>query len=86
MRWTYSWGVRPFSGVVVGGHEQFEVCRQLLMIGVVVAISGRVPHGGVYPSNLVVGPWVVWVSKLVLDAVLEAEPVNKCLLNRVVGP
>ena len=68
-------GLEPAS-VIVGGHEQLKVVRQLLMIGVVVPFDSRVLNRPVHPLDLAVGPWMVWFGQPVLDTVLAAEPVE----------
>jgi hypothetical protein len=67
------------TGMVVGVHEELQVDAELLMTVVVVAPDGRLFDGAVHPLDLSVGPGVVHLGQLVLDAVLIADPVEDVL-------
>ena len=69
-------GLEP-ACVIVGSEEQLEVCRQLLMIGLVVSLDGRILDGAVHPLDLTIDPGVVRHGEPVLDAALPAEPIKQ---------
>jgi hypothetical protein len=76
----YSWGVSPFS--VRGAsrscsrHEGFQVPAELIVAIVVIAPNGCSLQRPVYPLDLAVGPGMIGLGQLVLDAMRTAAQVK----------
>jgi hypothetical protein len=75
--------------VVVGVHEELQVCLELIVAVVVVALDGIVLDRAVHPLDLPIGPRVVRPGQAMLDAVLRANPVENVnegvLVTRPIG-
>ena len=63
-------------GEVVGHQEGRQMCLQLIVAGVVVALDGGLFQGSVHPLDLSVRPGVMGLCQPMLDAVLPAHEVE----------
>ena len=68
-------GFEP-AGVVVGIQEELQVCPELIMALVMVALDGGVLERPVHPLDLTTGSRVVGLGQTMLDAVLAADTVE----------
>lgn len=57
---------------VVGGNGVAEVVPQRVVAVLAVTLSGRFVDGAVHPSDLTVGPKMLWCGEPVLDIVVGA--------------
>ena len=76
----FKWGL-PADGFEVLGevvcrHESNDVGFEAFEVGIVKRLDGRFLDRPVHAFGLAVGPWVVWLGELVLDAVLVADAVE----------
>ena len=63
-------------GKVVGRHESKDVGFQDFQVRVMERFDGRLLDGSVHPLGLTVGPRMLWLGELMLDAVLIADTVE----------
>src|SRR3546814_5241451 len=64
------------TAVVVCVDEVVEVCRQLGMAVVMVALDRCFLDGAVHSFDLAIGPGVLHLGQAMLDAMLVADPVE----------
>src|SRR5271170_202482 len=64
-------------GEVVSGDEVGEVCSELLMVVVVIALNGGLFDGAVHALHLTVGPGMIGLGQSMVDAMQKTDPVKR---------
>jgi len=63
-------------GEVIGRHESKDVCFQAFDVAVVEGFDRRILDGAVHSFGLAVGPGVIRLGQMMLDAMLVADTVE----------